>query len=113
LSRSIKALGFRRRGLRIDRVLQQQLDLAAVHAARRIDLVGGELNAHHGVIAERPEEAGARREMPDLDRIGLRARNRRHADPGEQCGAGGALHQRAAREKGLSYHGRRSRLTFH
>ena len=94
-----QTLGLRGCGLRIDRVLQHQFELAAVHAARRIDLVGGKLDAHHGVVAERAEEAGARRQVSDLDDVRLRARDRRHADAGEQRGAGGAFDQRTARER--------------
>ncbi len=52
-----ETLGFRRGRLRIDGVLQHEFDLAAVHATRRVDLLGGKLNALHGEIAERTEKA--------------------------------------------------------
>ena len=68
-----QALGLGRGGLRIDRILHHELDLAAHDAARGVDLLGRELDAHHGVFAERPEEAGARRQMADPDGVGLRA----------------------------------------
>ena len=43
-----------------------------------------------------PEEAGERRQMTDADGVGLRLDDRRHADAGEQRGAGRALDQRSA-----------------
>ena len=49
----------------------EQFDLAAEHAARLIDLFSGEGDAHHGVLPERTEEAGARRQVPDTDDVGL------------------------------------------
>ena len=67
----------------------------------RIDLLRGELDAHLGELAERPEEAGARRQMPDADRVGLRRHDRRHADAGERGRAGGALQEGAARDECL------------
>ena len=57
-----------------------------------------ELDAHHGVFAERSEKAGQRREVADADRIGLGFDDGRHADAGEHRRAGRALDQDAPRE---------------
>ena len=43
-----------------------------------------------------PKKSGQRRKMPDANGIGLRLDDRRHADAGEQRGAGRALDERAA-----------------
>ena len=53
-----------------------------------VDLLSGELDAHHRVFAERSEEAGERRQVSDADRIGLRLDDSRHADAGEHRGTG-------------------------
>jgi hypothetical protein len=76
-------LGFGGGGLRVDRVFHHKLDLAAHHPARVVDLVGGELDPHDRVFAERSEKAGERREMSDADGVGLCAHDCRHADAGE------------------------------
>ena len=72
--------------------------LRPIHAAAGIDLFHCEIGGLHGIFAERSEEAGAGREMPDLQSVGLRIRNRRHADAGHECGAGRALEERTAVE---------------
>ena len=68
----------------------EQLDLAAEHAAGGVDLLDGEVDAHHGVLAQRAEEAGARRQVPDTDDVGVcpddggrpkRRQGRRPAEP--------------------------------
>ena len=93
------ALGLGRGGLRIDRILLQQLDLAAHHAARGVDLLDREIGGHHGVFAERSEKAGARRQMAELDDIGgLGAQNRRRGNSRHQGNAAGGLQQATARE---------------
>ena len=61
-----------------------------------VDLLGRELDAHDGVFAERSEEAGERRQVTDANGVGLRLDDGRHADAGEQRGAGRALDERAA-----------------
>ena len=83
-----QALGLGGGGLRIDRVLHDELDLAAHHATDCVDLISGELDAHHRVFAERSQEARQRREVSDSDRIGLRLDQSRHADAGEHRGTG-------------------------
>jgi hypothetical protein len=82
------ALRLGRGGRRIDRVLRHHVELAPHHAARRVDLLGGHLDAHHGVLAERAEKAGERREVPNLDRARLRAHDRRKAERERACGTG-------------------------
>ena len=62
-----------------------------------------ELDAHDAVFAERPEEAGERRQVADADGVALRAQDGRHADAGEQGGTAGALDQRAAGEVGNAH----------
>jgi hypothetical protein len=71
-----------------------QLDLATHHPAGRVDLLRSELHAHDRVFAERTEEAGERRQVPDADGGGLRLHDRRHAN--EKRGAGRALDERTA-----------------
>ncbi len=93
------AFGLGRCGLRVDRVFLEQFDLAAHHAARRVDLFHREVDRHHGIFAERPEKAGARRQMTDSDDVGgLRAQNGRRGHSRHQRNAAGRLQQAAARE---------------
>ena len=82
----------------IGRVFQQERYSAPVQATRGVDFLGGKLNAHHGVVAERRERTGARRQVSDPDRAGLRARDRRRADAGDECRADNATDEGAARE---------------
>jgi hypothetical protein len=64
-----------------------------------VDLLHREIDRHDGVFAERPEKAGARRQVADLDDVGaLRAQNRRRGDSRHQRNAAGGLQQAAARE---------------
>ena len=63
------ALGLGRGGLRVDRILLQQFELAAVDPAGGVDLLGGKIGGHDAIFAERAEEAGARRQVPEADRI--------------------------------------------
>src|SRR5437879_12515239 len=77
-------LCLRRRRLRIDAVFGDELDLAPHDAARAVDLLDRELDAHHRVLAERPEEAGARREVAKADRVRLTADNRRKSERAER-----------------------------
>jgi hypothetical protein len=53
-----------------------------MHAARSVDLLGGELDAHDAYSPSGPRKAGERRQMTDADRIGLGLDDRRHADAG-------------------------------
>ena len=69
------ALGLGGGGLRVDRVFLEELDLAADDAAGGVDLVHRHVGGHHGIFAERAEEAGARRQVADLDGVRLGAAN--------------------------------------
>ena len=60
---------------RVDRVFRDDVELAPHDAAGLVDLLLGHAEAELGVGAERAEEAGQRRQMPDLDLVGLAARN--------------------------------------
>ena len=96
-----QALRLGRSGGGIDRVFRDQFKLATHDAAGPIDLLDRHGDAHHGIFTERAEEAGQRRQMADLDFVGLRthdcgkaqtaqaghARERRR--PGEQLAATG------------------------
>jgi hypothetical protein len=53
------ALGLGGSGLRVDRVFLEELDLAAVHAARLVDLVHRHVRGLHRELAQGPQEAGA------------------------------------------------------
>ena len=64
------ALGFGGGSLRIDRVLFQQFDLLAHHAARCVDLLNGKVDRHYRILAERAEKPGARRQVADPDDVG-------------------------------------------
>ena len=88
-------LGLGRRGLRIDAVFGDQLDLATRDAARRVDLLHREVDAHHRVFAERPEKAGARRQVTDAHRVGLAADDRGETQAAERRGGPGSLEQMA------------------
>ena len=99
LSRSIMRSALVEAVCGLTEVLLQQLDLAAHHAAGGVDLLHREVDRHHGVIAERAEKAGARRQMADLDDVGgLGAQNGRRGNPRHQREAAGGLQQAAARE---------------
>jgi hypothetical protein len=78
-------LGGRR--LRVHAVLGDQLDLAPHHAAGSVDLVDRKRDAHHRVFTQRPEEAGARRQMSEANGIGLSADDRGKAQCGKRCGS--------------------------
>ena len=80
LSRSISRSRLGRRRLRIDAVLGDQLDLATDDPARRVDFLDGERDAHHRILAERTEKAGARRQMAQPHRVGLAAHDCREPD---------------------------------
>ena len=47
----------------------QQFELAAIDAAGGIGSLGGEVCRHDAVFAERAEEAGARRQVSEADRV--------------------------------------------
>ena len=67
------------------------------HAAGGIDLLHREIGGHHGIFAERAEEAGARRQMADLERVGLRRRKcAGMPTPAMSGGAGRAFEERTA-----------------
>ena len=61
------------RGLRVDAVLGDHLELAAEDAARAVDLLDRERAAAEPVLAELPQEAGARSDVAELDRVRLPA----------------------------------------
>ena len=44
-----------------------QLDLAAHHAAGGVDFLDREVDRLNGILAERPEKAGPRRQVADLE----------------------------------------------
>ena len=91
-----QALGLGGGGLRIDRILDHELDLAAQDAAGGVDLLGREPHAHLGEFSERTEEPGDRREMADPDHVGLRLDDGGHSDAYERGGAGSSLEERTA-----------------
>ena len=68
-----QALGLGRRRLRIHAVLGDELDLAAHDAAAGVDFVDREVDAHHRVFAEWPEETRARRQVANADVLRLAA----------------------------------------
>ena len=83
-----QALGLGRGRLRIDAILGNELDLAAHDAAGRIDLVDRERDTHHRVLAQWTEKAGARRQVPEADRLGLAADDGGKPERSERgCGA--------------------------
>ena len=76
------ALSLGRGGRRIDRVFRRDVQLAAHDAAGLVDLFFGLLDAELCVGAEGAEKAGQRRQMADLDLVGLAADDRRHTNRG-------------------------------
>ena len=64
-------------------VLDHELDLAAQHAALRVDRVLGDLRALRHVVARRGEGAGQRLRHADADRL-LRGRGARNQRGGER-----------------------------
>ena len=84
-------------GLRVDRILDDELDLAAQNAAGGVDLLDCELHPHLREFAERAEEAGDRREVPDADHISLRLDDGRHSDSDHRGRAGRSFQERTAR----------------
>jgi hypothetical protein len=96
--------------LRVDRVLAEHFDLLAHDAAGGVDLLGGHLRAHHGVFAERAEEAGERGEVADAHLVLLRVQQGGQAHGGQAHGGGaGSQHAAATRERGqaadVCFHG--------
>src|SRR5262249_33479023 len=75
-------------GRRIDRVLRDDLDLAAHHAAGPVDLLLGHADAELRIGAKRAEESGKRREMTDSDLVALAAHDGRESK-GRHTGQGG------------------------
>ena len=80
-----QALRLGRCGLRIDAVFGDQVDLAAVDAAARIDFFNRQVHAHHGVLAERAEKTGQRCQMAEAYRVGLAADDGRKSDRPERA----------------------------
>jgi hypothetical protein len=72
-------LGLGGRGRRVDRIFGDDVELATHHAAGLVDLLLGHAQAELGVGAERAEETGEGRQVPDLDLVGLAAGNGRKA----------------------------------
>jgi len=52
-------------------VIEEELDLLAEHAAGGVDLVDRHVDRLHRELAQRPEEAGARRQVTDADHVRL------------------------------------------
>ena len=73
------------RGLRIHAVLRDHLDLASEHSASGVDLLDGERRAAEPVLADLREEPGTRRDMAELDRVGLSAHERGKTER-DDCG---------------------------
>jgi hypothetical protein len=94
------ALGLGGGGLRVDAVLGEKLDLAAGDPAGGVDLLDGQLRGLDGELAERPEEAGARRQVADADDVRLPLRQGWPRQGGrKERGATGS--QKAAARQGI------------
>ena len=78
------------RGLRIDAVLGNQLDLPAEYAAGRIGFLNRERSGLESVFPQLSEKPGARCDVAQFDGVGLRAHYGREAElRGDRSGAQG------------------------
>ncbi len=80
LSRSIMRSALLEAVCGLTESLLQQFDLAAHHAAARIDFLDREVDSHHAVFTERTEKARSRREVTDPDHVGVWASSNDGAD---------------------------------
>src|SRR5690606_5981563 len=90
--------------LRINRVLLQELNFPAEHAAFAVDFLYGEICCLDGELPERSEKAGAWGQVADLNDIGLRFRDGREPqNTGSRC-TGRPFQYAAARQLSLDGH---------
>ncbi len=78
------------RGLGIDAVLGDQLELPAEHAAGGIGFLNRKRSGLESIFPQLPEKSGARREVTQFDGVGLRTHYGGEAElRGDRCGAQG------------------------